>query len=65
LKVTGVMDMGTDTYAIVSVPGDLTSQYVRRGQRLANGIYVQDVFAGATPGIAVQQNGRRFVRYVN
>ncbi|MGQ9865908.1 MAG: hypothetical protein ACUVSQ_06435 [Pseudanabaenaceae cyanobacterium] len=65
LKVTGVVDMGSDIYAIVSVPGDLTSQYVRRGQRLVSGIYVQDVFAGASPGVVVQQNGRRFVRYVN
>ncbi|MFQ3679724.1 MAG: hypothetical protein SNJ60_04360 [Pseudanabaenaceae cyanobacterium] len=65
LQVTGVVDMGADIYAIVSVPGDLTSQYVRRGQRLASGIYVQDVFAGPSPGVVVLQNGRRFVRYVN
>jgi hypothetical protein len=57
--------MGSDIYAIVSAPGDLTSQYVRRGQRLAGGLYVQDVFAGASPGVVVLQNGRRFVRYVN
>jgi hypothetical protein len=65
LKVTGVVDMGSEIYAIVSAPGDLTSQYVRRGQRLASGIYVQDVFAGASPGVVVLHNGRRFVRYVN
>ncbi len=65
LKVTGVVDMGSDIYAIVSVPGDLTSQYVRPGQRLASGIYVEEVFAGAAPGVVVQQNGRRFVRYID
>ncbi len=65
LKVTGVVDMGSDIYAIVSVPGDLTSQYVRSGQRLASGIYVEDVFAGGTPGVVVRQNGRRFVRYID
>ncbi|WP_019500670.1 hypothetical protein [Pseudanabaena sp. PCC 6802] len=65
VKVTGTVEIAGRRYAIVSVPGDVTSQYVREGQRIAgNKVLVKYIETGGTPMVILQQNGVEFARYI-
>lgn len=67
VKVTGVVQIGSTTHAIVSAPNEPTSRYVRVGQRLSNGqILVKriEVNAGSEPIVVLEQNGIEVVRAV-
>jgi hypothetical protein len=57
--VTGVVRIGNENFAIVQSPTDGTSQYVRAGQRLANGqVLVKRIeVQGSTPVVILEQNG--------
>jgi hypothetical protein len=54
-----VVRIGNENYAIVQSPTDGTSQYVRPGQRLANGqVLVKRIeVQGGTPVVVLEQNG--------
>jgi hypothetical protein len=67
VKVTGVVQIGSTTHAIVSAPNEPSSRYVRVGQRLSNGqILVKriEVNAGSEPIVVLEQNGIEVVRAV-
>jgi hypothetical protein len=56
IGVTGVMDMAGTQYAIVNVPGEPTSRYVKVGQRLANNqVLVKRIEMLGTPTVVFQQ----------
>jgi len=57
--VTGVVRIGNENFAIVQSPTNGTSQYVRAGQRLANGqVLVKRIeVQGSTPVVILEQNG--------
>lgn len=59
VSVSGVVTIGNENYAIVQSPTDGTSQYVRPGQRLANGqVLVKRIeVQGGTPVVVLEQNG--------
>lgn len=63
--VTGTVEIAGRRYAIVSVPGDVTSQYVRAGQRIAGDkVLVKSIETYGTPRVVLQQNGIDFTRYI-
>lgn len=67
VAVTGVVTVGSETYAIVQAPGEPTSRYVRVGQRLANGqVLVKRIEArgGAEPVVILEENGIEVARPV-
>ncbi|MBD1869345.1 hypothetical protein H6F95_18970 [Cyanobacteria bacterium FACHB-471] len=67
VKVTGVVQIGNTTHAIISAPNEPSSRYVRVGQRLSNGqILVKriEVNAGSEPIVVLEQNGIEVVRAV-
>ena len=57
--VTGVVRIGNENFAIVQSPTDGSSQYVRAGQRLANGeVLVKRIeVRGGNPVVILEQNG--------
>lgn len=58
--VTGVVQVGSDPQAIVKVPNEATSRYVRMGQRLANGqVLVKriEINQGSEPIVILEQFG--------
>jgi hypothetical protein len=56
ISVTGVMDMAGTQYAIVNVPGEPTSRYVKVGQRLVNNqVLVKRIEMLGTPTVVFQQ----------
>lgn len=56
INVTGIMDMAGTSYAIVNVPGEPTSRYVKVGQRLANNrVLVKRIESLGTPTVVFQQ----------
>lgn len=65
MTISGAVEIGGDRYAIVSVPGEATSQYVRAGEKLAQDkVLVKYIEMSGTPKVILQQNGVEFVRYV-
>jgi hypothetical protein len=65
VTVTGTVDIAGQRYAILSVPGDVTSQYVRAGQRIAGDkVLVKSIETYGTPRVVLQQNGVEFTRYI-
>lgn len=65
VTVTGTVEIAGQRYAIVSVPGDVTSQYVRAGQRIAGDkVLVKSIETYGTPRVVLQQNGIDFTRYI-
>ncbi len=65
VTVTGTVDIAGRRYAILSVPGDVTSQYVRAGQRIAGDkVLVKSIETYGTPRVVLQQNGIEFTRYI-
>jgi hypothetical protein len=59
VKVTGVVQVGDSTYAIVNAPNEPTSRYVQAGQRLSNGqVLVRRIeTSGAEPRVVLEQYG--------
>ena len=59
VSVSGVVRIGNENFAIVNSPTDGTSQYVRAGQRLANGqVLVKRIeVQGGNPVVILEQNG--------
>jgi hypothetical protein len=60
VAVTGVVEVGNESQAIVKVPNEVTSRYVREGQRLSNGqVLVKriEVNEGSNPVVVLEQNG--------
>ncbi len=56
INVTGIMDMAGTSYAIISVPGEPTSRYIKVGQRLANNkVLVKRIESLGTPTVIFQQ----------
>jgi hypothetical protein len=56
ITVTGIMDMAGTSYAIVNVPGEPTSRYIKVGQRLANNqVLVKRIETVGTPTVVFQQ----------
>ncbi len=56
ITVTGIMDMAGTSYAIVNIPGEPTSRYVKVGQRLANNrVLVKRIESLGTPTVVFQQ----------
>jgi multidrug efflux pump subunit AcrA (membrane-fusion protein) len=65
VTVTGTVEIAGQRYAILSVPGDVTSQYVRAGQRIAGDkVLVKSIETYGTPRVVLQQNGVEFTRYI-
>lgn len=65
--VTGVVQVGDAVQAIVQAPNELTSRYVRAGQRLSNGqVLVKriELNEGADPVVVLEQNGVEVFRAV-
>lgn len=60
ITITGVAQIGNETQAIVLVPNEGTSRYVRQGQMLSNGrVRVKriEVNQGAQPLVILEENG--------
>lgn len=59
MRVTGVVQVGDSTYAIVNAPNEPTSRYVQAGQRLSNGqVLVRRIeTGGAEPRVVLEQYG--------
>lgn len=65
VTLTGTVEIAGQRYAILSVPGDVTSQYVRAGQRIAGDkVLVKSIETYGTPRVVLQQNGTEFTRYI-
>jgi hypothetical protein len=65
VTLTGTVEIAGKRYAILSVPGDVTSQYVRAGQRIAGDkVLVKSIETYGTPSVVLQQNGIEFTRYI-
>ena len=67
IAVTGVVQVGGRTNAIVQVPNEPTSRYVQAGQRLANGqVLVKriEMNRGPTPVVILEQYGIEVARGV-
>lgn len=67
VAVTGVVQIGSDPQAIVKVPNEATSRYVRVGQLLANGqVLVKriEISEGADPTVILEQYGVEVSRAV-
>lgn len=67
IAVTGVVQVGGRTNAIVQVPNEPTSRYVQAGQRLANGqVLVKriEMNRGPTPVVILEQYGIEVARAV-
>jgi hypothetical protein len=66
VKVTGVVQVGNQLYAIVDAPNEPSSRYVQVGQRLSNGqILVRRIdMTGAEPRVVLEQYGIEVVRAV-
>ena len=67
VTVTGVVQVGSEPQAIVKVPNEATSRYVRVGQRLSNGqVLVKriEVDEGSDPVVILEQNGTEVRRSV-
>lgn len=66
VKVTGVVQVGNQLYAIVDAPNEPSSRYVQAGQRLSNGqILVRRIdTTGAEPRVVLEQYGIEVVRAV-
>ena len=60
VAITGVVQVGSEPQAIIKVPNEATSRYVRVGQRLANGqVLVKriEINEGADPIVILEQYG--------
>jgi len=67
VAVTGVIQIGNETQAIVQVPNEGTSRYVRVGQRLSNGqVLVKriEMNEGSEPIVILEQYGIEVARAV-
>jgi hypothetical protein len=67
VAVTGVVQVGGETYAIIQAPNEPTSRHVRVGQRLANGqVLVKriEMRGGAEPVVILEENGIEVARPV-
>lgn len=67
VAVTGVIQIGSETQAIVQVPNEGTSRYVRVGQRLSNGqVLVKriEMNEGSDPVVILEQYGTEVARAV-
>lgn len=67
VAVTGVIQVGDEPEAIVKVPNETTSRYVKIGQRLANGqVLVKriEINEGADPVVILEQYGAEVARAV-
>ncbi len=65
VAVSGVVEIGGNQYAILSIPGEATTRYVRAGQRIANNqVLVKRIDTFGTPSVVLQQYGIEVVRSV-
>lgn len=67
VTVTGVVQVGDEIEAIVKVPNEATSRYVRMGQQLSNGqVLVKriEINQGSDPVVILEQNGVEVTRAV-
>ncbi len=66
VEVSGVVQIGQEIQAIIKVPDEMTSRYVRAGQRLANGVLVKRIEMNQTsePTVILEQYGIEVARMV-
>jgi hypothetical protein len=65
IEVSGVVEIGGRRYAIVSIPGDISSRYVSVGQWIASDrVLVKRIEMSTYPRVILQQNGREYVHSV-
>lgn len=66
VEVTGVVQVGSQVFAIVKAPGEPTSRYVQEGQSLNNGqVLVKRIeVGGPEPIVVLQQSGVEIARIV-
>ena len=64
--VSGVVQVGNQPQAIIKVPSEPTSRYVRAGQRLASGLLVKriEMNEGSEPVVILEQYGIEVARMV-
>ncbi len=64
--VSGVIQVGNQPQAIIKVPSEPTSRYVRAGQRLASGLLVKriEMNEGSEPVVILEQYGIEVARMV-
>ena len=64
--VTGVVLIGKTPQALVKVPDELSSRYVRPGQRLVNGVLVKriEISQGANPTVILEEYGIEVAKQV-
>ncbi len=66
IKVTGAMEIAGKTYAIVSVPGSSSSQYVSEGDRLAGSkVLVKSIDLSDRPLVILEQNNTEFTHTID
>jgi hypothetical protein len=65
IEVSGVVEIGGRRYAIVSIPGDISSRYVTVGQWIASDrVLVKRIEMSTYPRVILQQNGREYAHSV-
>jgi hypothetical protein len=57
VQVTGVVELNDGKYAIIFVPGENTTRYVKEGQMLASQILVKRIEISDSPTVILQQKG--------
>jgi hypothetical protein len=57
IQVTGVVELSDGKYAIVFIPGENTTRYVKEGQMLASQILVKRIEISNSPTVILQQKG--------
>jgi hypothetical protein len=57
VQVTGVVQLSDGKYAIVFVPGENTTRYVKEGQMIASQILVKRIEISNSPTVILQQKG--------
>jgi hypothetical protein len=64
--VTGVVLVGQQPQAIIKVPSEVTSRYVRAGQRLSDDLLVKriEMNEGSNPIVILEQYGIEVARMV-
>jgi len=66
IKVTGAMEIAGKTYAIVSLPGSGSSQYVTEGERLAGSkVLVKSIDLSDRPLVILEQNNAEFTHTID
>ena len=65
VRVSGIVEIAGSQFALISVPGETTTRYVRAGQRIANNkVLVKRIETSGTPRVILEQFNIEVIRAV-